>query len=66
MDAVTIGLILVVVFIAGGVLVIRRIFRDAQGSAESPSPEHKEAVQHLGELKSGHLWGDIPTDSRLH
>lgn len=66
MDAVTIGLILVVVFIVGGVLMIRRVFGDAQGSAEPPPPEYEEAVQHLEELKSGHLWGDIPTDSRLH
>ena len=66
MDAVTIGLILIAVFVIGGVFVIRRVFRDAEGVAEPPPPEYAEAVQNLEELKSGHLWGDIPSDSRLH
>jgi len=65
MSALTLGIILVAVLIVGGAIVVRRVFRQRDG-VEPPPPEYEEAVQHLEELKTTHLWGDLPADLRRH
>jgi hypothetical protein len=66
MDAAAMAIILFAVVIVTAVLVTRRAHRTGKGGVEPPPPEYEVAVRNRDDLKSGHLWGDLPTDPRFH
>jgi len=63
----TLGIVLVVVVIVIGIgAVIRHRLGNAGEKGAIPhSPEYVQALQELDELKTGRIWGDLPSDS-LH